>query len=156
MTDILTFEEIRNAGFFVSGIHVRTTNQRNKAQQDIGSLWQRFMSENLAASIPGKLSDDIYCVYTDYEPDHTGWYTTVLGCRVEKPEIESGLFSALVPEGSYRRYKPVGDLPGCVVDTWMKIWEDSPSRSYIADYDVYRAGINCPDGSGVEVYLGVI
>ncbi|HVW12788.1 MAG TPA: effector binding domain-containing protein [Mucilaginibacter sp.] len=156
MTQNSGVEHIKTQGFFVSGIHVRTINRENKAQQDIGSLWARFMSENLGAKIEDKLSEDIYCVYTDYETDHTGWYTTVLGYKVECPDTGQGLFTAFVPEGNYRRYKPIGDLPGCVVDTWMKICEDDSGRSYIADYDVYRAGANCPDGSGVEVYLGVV
>src|ERR1700761_80846 len=143
MTDTLVFEELINPGFFVSGIHVRTTNQENKAQQDIGSLWQRFMSENLAAKIPDKLSDDIYCVYTDYETDHNGWYTTVLGCRVTSPDSEQGLFSAFIPEGNYRLYKPNGEMPGCVLDTWMKIWEDCSDRNFVADYDRYKADGNC-------------
>ncbi|HJP64383.1 MAG TPA: effector binding domain-containing protein, partial [Mucilaginibacter sp.] len=52
--------------FYIAGIAVKTINKNDRSSQDIGSLWERFMSENIMEKIPGKLSDDIYCVYTDY------------------------------------------------------------------------------------------
>src|SRR5579871_101753 len=106
--------------FFVAGIAIRTTNQHAKAGKDIGDLWAKFMSENIQAKISDKYSDDLYCVYTDYETDHTGWYTTVVGCRVTEVGND-GFFVALIPSGNYRLYKPEGKLPDSVGDTWMHI-----------------------------------
>jgi len=143
------FEQITSPGIFIAGIAMRTTNQDNRAQTDIGNLWAKFISENIAGQITARLSEDIYCVYTDYENDHTGWYTTVLGCRIESPDDSDGMFTALIPKGSYRLYKPEGEMPGCIVNTWQQIWTDCCGRNYIADYDLYR-------GDRADVYVGVI
>ena len=140
--------------FFVAGIAVRTTNQDARARKDIGDLWTKFMSENMQSKISDKYSDDLYCVYTDYETDHTGWYTAVIGCRVTDTGND-GLFIALVPSGNYRVYKPEGKFPDCIGDTWMHIWEDSAGRSYIADYDLYKAGANSFEETETEIYLGM-
>jgi len=134
--------------FFVTGIAVRTTNQDGKARADIGNLWAAFRSENIQAKIPAKYSGDVYCVYTDYETDHTGWYTAVLGCRVTEAG-HNGMFVALVPSGSYRQYEPESTHPDSVGKAWMQVWEESKDRSYVADYDVYGV-----DGK-VEIYVGV-
>jgi len=135
--------------FFVAGIAVRTTNQNGRALKDIGDLWSTFMSENIQTKIPAKYADDVYCVYTDYETDHTGWYTAVLGCRVTEAG-HNGMFVALVPSGNYRQYKPEGKLPDNIGEAWMQIWSESDARSYVADYDLYR-----PDGK-VEIYVGTV
>ncbi|MBS1531810.1 MAG: effector binding domain-containing protein [Bacteroidetes bacterium] len=141
---ILTVQD----SFFVAGIAVRTTNQDGKARKDIGDLWATFMSESIQAKIPAKYSDDVYCVYTDYETDHTGWYTAVLGCRVTEAG-HNGMFVALIPSGDYRQYEPASQLPESVGEAWMQIWKESECRAYVADYDLYR-----PDGK-VEIYVGV-
>jgi|SRR5579872_7381689 len=141
--------------FFLSGIEVRTTNKNGQARTDIGELWTRFISEGVQHKIPGKLSDDVYCIYTDYETDHTGWYTAVIGCRVSEPEIDTGWFSAFVPKGTYRVYKPEGKFPDCVANTWMQIWKDGPARNYLADYDLYKAGAKSFEETETEIHVGV-
>lgn len=149
MSQNAQFETITSPGIFVAGIAMRTTNRNGQAQTDMGNLWAKFMSENIAGQIVARLSDDIYCVYTDYENDHTGWYTTVLGCSIESPDESGGMFTALIPKGDYRLYKPEGEMPGCVISTWQQIWTDCCGRSYIADYDLYSGG-------NAQIYVGVI
>lgn len=147
MSQNVLYESINQPGIFIAGIAIRTTNGR--AQTDIGNLWAKFMNENIAGQIRARISDDIYCVYTDYENDYTGWYTTLLGCQAAVPNDADGMFTALIPKGTYRQYKPEGELPGCVINAWQQIWLDSEGRSYIADYDHYRNG-------QVEIYVGII
>lgn len=156
MSRNVLFEQIISPGIFVAGIAIRTTNQDDRSQTDIGNLWTKFMSENMAGQITARLSDDIYCVYTDYENDHTGWYTAVLGCRIESPDDSDGMFTALIPKGSYRLYKPLGKFPECVASAWKEIWDDCPSRSYIADYDLYKAGASSFETTETEIYVGYI
>src|ERR1700744_74506 len=138
MRQILSFEQVDMPGIFVAGIAIRTTNEDGKSQTDIGSLWTKFMDENIAGQIEAKVSADIYCVYTDYENDHTGWYTAVLGCEIPGPDEADGMFTALIPKGTYRVYKPSGQFPNCVANTWRQIWEDESPRNYIADFDLYK------------------
>jgi predicted transcriptional regulator YdeE len=150
------FEQTTRPGIFVAGIAVRTTNQDGRSQTDVGNLWTKFMNENIAGQITARLSDDIYCVYTDYESDHTGWYTAVLGCRIESPDDSEGMFTALIPKGSYRLYKPSGKFPQCVANAWREIWRDCPLRNYIADYDLYKAGASSFEATETEIYVGYI
>jgi predicted transcriptional regulator YdeE len=140
--------------FFVAGIAVRTTNQNAKARKDVGDLWTKFMTDNIQSKITGKYSDDLYCVYTDYETDHTGWYTAVIGCRVTEAG-NNGMFVALVPSGKFKVYKPEGKFPDCVGNTWMHIWENGTNRNYVADYDLYKAGAKSFEETETEVYVGV-
>jgi len=156
MSRNLPFEVINHPGIFVTGIAIRTTNRDGRSQTDIGNLWTKFMSENIAGQIEAKQSDDIYCVYTDYENDHTGWYTAVLGCQILAANDSEGMFTALIPKGSYRLYKPEGKFPCCVADTWQEIWQDGSARSYIADYDLYKAGAESFEKTKTEVYVGFI
>ena len=155
MTKSAIFTFTNEQSFFVSGIEVRTTNENGQARKDIGELWSRFMGEGLQSKIPGKLFEDVYCVYTDYETDHTGWYTAVIGCRVSEPEIDTVWFSALVPAGTFRVYQPQGKFPDCVADTWMQIWEDGITRNYLADYDLYKAGAKSFEETETEIHIGV-
>lgn len=156
MSGNLTFEQVNHPGIFVAGIAARTTNEDGKAQIDIGNLWTKFISENIAGQFQARVSDDIYCVYTDYENDHTGWYTAVLGCQIAGPEDSEGMFTALIPKGTYRVYKPVGKFPDSVSDAWREIWRDCSSRSYIADYDLYKAGAESFADTKTEIYVGFI
>jgi predicted transcriptional regulator YdeE len=156
MSRNLPFEQINHPGIFVAGIATRTTNQDDRSQTDIGNLWTKFMNENIAGQMEAKISDDIYCVYTDYENDHTGWYTAVLGCQIASPDDSGGMFTALIPKGSYRVYKPSGIFPECVANAWREIWQDCSARSYIADYDLYKAGAESFGLTKTEIYVGFI
>lgn len=156
MNQNIAFERVNSPGLFVTGIFVRTTNQNGQARTDIGNLWTRFMTENLAGQIDEKLSEDIYCVYTDYESDHTGWYTAVLGCRVpDTINVPDGLFTALIPAGDYHIYKPQGKFPDCVANTWMEIWQMPIDRKYTADYDLYKSGAKSFEETEVDVCIAV-
>ena len=143
----------KQESFFVAGIAVRTTNHNGKAMQDIGRLWTRFFSENIRNQISNRYTEDIYCVYTDYETDHTGWYTTILGCRVHEI-VNDGFFVALIPSGNYLVYKPQGRQQDAVGKAWVEIWDDSASRNYISDYDLYKAGTSNVEETEVEIYVG--
>ena len=70
--------------FNIIGISVRTTNEGGQAATDIPALWNRFMSEGIADRIQNKIDQSIYCIYTDYEKDHTKPYTTLIGCSVDQ------------------------------------------------------------------------
>ena len=69
----------------------KTSNENNQSSRDCGHLWQQFETEKIINSIPDKLSDEIYAVYFDYEPDDKGLFSYFIGCKV--PE------NVVVPEG---------------------------------------------------------
>ena len=142
--------------FIVAGISVRTTNANGKSQTDIAALWQRFFAEDIKSKIANRVSDDLYCVYTDYESDDQGAYTTLLGFKVESLNyIPENIMSITIPAGTYRLYVSSGKLPDCVVATWQHIWQTTTDRSYIADFDLYGAEAQDPAKATVQTFLSV-
>jgi predicted transcriptional regulator YdeE len=143
--------------FQIIGIAVRTTNQNGKSQNDIGALWGKFMSENIFEKIPDKQSADIYCVYTDYESDFNGAYTTILGCKVNSlANIPEGFIGKNIPTTEYRLYISKGKIPDAVVVTWMHIWQSGVKRKYQADFDVYGPKSQDQENAEVSTYLSVV
>jgi predicted transcriptional regulator YdeE len=143
-------------GFFLLGISVRTTNLGGQAMKDIAELWSRFMGDNILQQIADRVTDEIYSVYTDYETDYNGFYTTVLGCRVNSlNKIPEGLTCLIIPPDRYVRYVAKGKFPDCVAQTWQHIWNSTLDRKYTADFDVYGPKAQNPDEGEVEVYVAV-
>lgn len=142
--------------FFLTGISVRTSNKNSQSQTDIGSLWTRFKSESLINKITEKTSDDLYCVYTEYETDHTGFYTAILGCKVRSLSFISEKFTGiLVPGGKYQVYTPTGRFPENIGEAWQQIWKNDVKRAYKADYDIYSANPKSFEETEVKIYVGV-
>ncbi|RYG08158.1 MAG: AraC family transcriptional regulator, partial [Chitinophagaceae bacterium] len=109
--------------FKIIGISTQTTNQNNQAAKDLGALWQRFYAEEIFNKIPNKESEDVYAVYTDYESDYTGKYTTIIGQRVNTLDnIPDGLVGKEINNEKLLRYKAKGEMPNAVVETWKDIW----------------------------------
>ncbi len=129
----------KNIGpFTIAGLSVRTTNQGGQAQQDIGNLWVNFFSNNIAAVISGRLSDELICAYTEYESDMDGKYTTILGFKVDDyAEQPDNILSINIPAASYKVFISPDSRPETVVQTWMQIWKSEIPRAYHTDYDIY-------------------
>ena len=81
------------------------------------------MSENMLQQIPNKVDNTIYCMYTEYEKDHTKPYTTLLGCKVENLEnIPTGMIGKTVEDGIYIKQTVKGNLmQGVIANAWIKI-----------------------------------
>lgn len=145
--------------FFVAGITVRTSNvDPVKLQHDMTQLWGRFMNENIAHKITNKVSDDVLCVYTDYEGDHTKPYVALLGCRVTDPaHVPEGLEIREIKGEKYVKRSAHGNLhAGVVHDAWKSIWADtSLHRVYQADWEVYGVSAHNPEHASVDIFVGV-
>lgn len=148
---------IQLPAFSIIGISVRTTNENNQSATDIPALWERFFSENIMERIPGRQSTDLYCVYTDYEKDHTRPYTTVLGCKVaDATQAPEGLQAVTIPERSYAQFEATGNLhEGAVIETWQKIWESPVPRAFTADFEHYGEKAHIPKEAAVDIYIAV-
>lgn len=149
-------ENISLDKLLIVGISVRTNNSNNQAQRDISQLWGRFILHNTSNAIPNKVSEDIYCLYTDYESDHTGDYTTILGCVVSAADnIPEDMVATEIPKGDYLKFISEGKLPESVAQTWETIWQSDFNRSYTADFEVYGIAAQNPDNAIVATYLAV-
>jgi predicted transcriptional regulator YdeE len=142
--------------FEVVGISVRTTNQNRQAENDIGKLWQRFYENDPMPQIENKISEDLYCVYTDYESDYSGAFTTVLGYKVKPGTLPpSGLIRKVILSSVYEVFISEGPLPSTVQETWKTIWNTDLKRRYTADFDVYGAHSKNPEKATVRTFVSI-
>jgi predicted transcriptional regulator YdeE len=143
--------------FSVIGISVRTTNENGQAVQDIPALWNKFMSEGIAEKIPNKIDHSIFCIYTEYEKDHTKPYTTVLGCKVENLDtIPKGMTGKTFEEATYAKHIAKGNiLKGIVFGEWTKIWESNLNRTFTADFEVYGEKAQNPENAEVDIFIAI-
>ncbi len=142
----------------IIGISVRTTNENGQAAQDIGALWNKFMSEGVLDKIPNKINNDIYSVYTDYESDYTKPYTTILGCKVKNIDVAvpNGMVMKDIDDGNYVTFVAKGNLTkGLVYEEWLKIWNSDLERKYTADFELYGKKAQNPTNAEVAIFVAV-
>jgi predicted transcriptional regulator YdeE len=141
---------------YIIGIKTRTSNQ--EALITLPRMWERLFQENLIAQVPNRLSSDIYAIYTEYEGDHTGAYTYILGFQVrDLGSIPSELTGLAIAPASYEVFIAKGRLPDAVVRTWEQIWtpEVDARRAYHTDFEIYgEKAMNQEDGE-VEICIGI-
>ncbi|MCZ4224476.1 GyrI-like domain-containing protein [Pedobacter rhodius] len=144
--------------FKIIGISVETTNQNNQATTDLSKLWQRFYREEIFNRTPNKEREEVYAVYTDYESDYTGKYTTIIGHRVSTlDDIPEGLVGREIKNEKLFKYIAKGEMPDAVIKTWQEIWANDIAlyRTYNADFEVYGEKSQQGADSEVEIYIGV-
>lgn len=145
------------ASFQVIGLAIRTSNENGRAAKDIPALWSQFFSEGVLAKIPNRYDDTLYCIYTDYEKDHTRPYTTILGCRVHSlEEIPEGMTGLTIGGGQCQHYPLKGNLnDGLVYKQWMNIWQSPLERSFAADFEVYDHSSIDPCNAKVDIFISL-
>ncbi|MBV1925354.1 MAG: GyrI-like domain-containing protein [Dokdonia sp.] len=150
-------ENTKKEAFAVVGIKVRTSNAPGHADQQIPALWSRFMEEGIAHKLPNKVDETIYAVYTDYEGDHTGPYTTLIGYRVDNLDhIDESLSVKMIPASTYAQFTAKGNLVGgAVIDTWMEIWKTKLQRTYTADLEVYGEKAIDPSNGEAHIFVAI-
>lgn len=150
-------QKVKINPFMLIGISIRTTNENGKSAQDIATLWNKFMSENILDKIPNKIDNTIYSLYTDYEGDHTKPYTTIIGCKVDNiSEIPDGLIAKAFEGGDYFKTSTKGDLmKGIVVNKWTEIWAMDLDRKFTADFEAYGAKAQNPNDAEVDFFIAV-
>ncbi|MBX3254491.1 MAG: effector binding domain-containing protein [Chitinophagaceae bacterium] len=128
----------QNEKVLIAGLAIRTTNENGQSATDIPALWQRFFAEDIMNKLPGKIDNTIYCLYTDYEKDHTRPYTTLLGCRVHEEVNEPGITTKAFTGDKYQVFIAKGAIEdGIVFNEWLKIWNAGIDRLYTTDIEIY-------------------
>ncbi len=143
--------------FMVIGIEVRTSNTNGQGVKDIGNLWNRFLGDDILSRIPNKIDNTVYCLYTEYEGDHTQQYTTVLGCKVENLEtIPEGMVGKSFESGSYTKFTTRGNLSeNLIANEWFKIWNMDLDRSYTVDFEVFGEKAHNPKDAEIDIFIGI-
>ncbi len=131
----------------------RTCRASNADPAPIGALWGAFFGGGGAAQIPGRVNDDLYSLYYEYEGDHTQPYTMLLGCRVaddvDVDDLPEGLVATTVPAARYAVHDVSGPQPDTLIQAWQQIWEAPLDRTYSGDFDHHVA----PDRVRVHVAI---
>jgi len=143
--------------FSVIGVSVRATNENGQSGNDIPALWNKFMAEGIIEKIPNKVDSSIYCIYTDYEKDHTKPYTTIIGCKVMNLDsIPQGMVGKTFEEANYSKHVAKGNiLEGLVFNEWTKIWNSGMQRSFTADFEVYGEKARNPENAEVDIFVAI-
>ena len=143
--------------FHVIGISTRTTNAHGQASKDIEALWGKFWNKEIRNQIPNKMDNDIYAVYSDYETDYTGAYTTIIGARVTTlNNVPNGFTGITIEEDAYKKFVSKGKMPDAVVNTWLDIWSNkSLERAYRFDFTVHSKKYHDGDQAEVETFISV-
>jgi len=145
--------------FKIIGISVRTTNQNGQASKDIESIWEKFWGEKIQEQIPNTLNEDIYAVYTDYESDFNGAYTTVIGMSVSVLDnIPQGFVGLTIKKSAYQKFVSIGKMPEAVVNTWMEIWGNkklNEARTYRTDFTIHGEKYDKSTQAEVETFIAV-
>ncbi len=143
--------------FNIIGIAVRTTNENSQSGLDLPALWNKFLEEKIAEKIPNKVDDEVYCVYTDYEADHTKPYTAILGCKVSTlDEVPQGMIGKEISEAQYRKTTAKGSiLKGIIFEEWVKIWNAGFDRTFTTDFEVYGEKAQNPECAEVDIFVSV-
>ena len=142
----------------IIGLATQTSNNDGQAIEDLGKLWAQFFGDNIINKIPNAISSNIYSVYTDYETDFRGKYTTIIGLEVSTlDEIPEGLIGREFQPQIFKKYIAKGELHEAVGKTWAEIWNDDEilNRTYIYDYELYTEKAQNPADAEIEIYIGV-
>lgn len=160
--EIITRPEIK-----LVGITTRTNNvqifESDPATNKIAETVQKYFHGGLNDRIPNRKNPGTtYCVYTEYESDHTGDYTYLIGEEVTSFENVSEEFVHMtLPAQTYAKFtNGPGPMPDVSINAWKKIWTMTPEefggeRAYTADFEVYDA--RAADHSNVifDLYIGL-
>jgi predicted transcriptional regulator YdeE len=141
------------ADLVVIGLPLRTSPEG--AMSDIPAHWQKFMGTNVASRISSQEDDaHVYAVYCDYDSDHRGAYTLVIGFAVApSTPVPEGLRRVRIPAGRYASFTANGNPAEVIWQTWTHINSSSEERArrYIADFERYA-----PHGSPTSVVCDVV
>ena len=145
--------------FYLIGISIRTTNKNGQSAKDIEAIWEKFWGEKIQEQIPNKINSNIYAVYTDYETDLHGAYTTILGLPVSTLEnVPKGFVGITIEKSAYQKFVSKGKMPEAVVNTWMEIWANNTLnriRAYKVDFSIHGEKYFDGDNAEVETFISV-
>jgi len=143
----------------IIGISIRTTNKNGQSSKDIEAIWTKFWGEKIQEQIPNKVNDNIYTVYTNYESDFNGAYTTIIGLPVSSlEEIPKDFIGITIEKAKYQKFISRGKMPQAVVNTWMEIWgnkELNQVRAYKADFTIHGKKYFDGDNAEVETFISI-
>jgi predicted transcriptional regulator YdeE len=142
--------EIKGFKLIGLALETKTVNKNGRSAIDCGNLWQKFEKGHFSDRIPGKLSNEIFAVYHNYEGDYRKPFSYFIGCKVKSDtQIPDEMTSLQIPDGKYLLFKAIGEMPDCISKAWGVIWSSDFDRAYSSDFEIY--GEKSRDRKNVEI-----
>jgi len=146
--------QIRLEEKHIAGLSVRTNNANEMQPKiaKIGNLHQTFAEQ---AKVHYEKGAFLYGVYHQYESDHTGDFSLLVGAEPHLLETQLTVETVRIPSGDYLVFSGKGDMPQVVIDVWGQIWQyfadaNCPhTRAYTVDFECYTSETN------VDVYIAI-
>ncbi|MFG1698957.1 GyrI-like domain-containing protein [Nonomuraea sp. NPDC049309] len=144
------------AELIVVGYVVRTTNadEMDPARAKLPAVWRRAGAPGAFAHVPGRVDENLYVVITDFESDHHGAFTKIVGTGVRTvPRLPEGMVAVRVPAGQAMKIEVRGPMPQALIDTWQQVWKHTesggaPARAFTTDLEVHHP-------EGVDLYIAI-
>lgn len=134
----------------VAGLKIRTSNQSETMQAEIGALWQTFYG-GVFESIPSPVTGRGIGLYTNYASDASGEYDMLACCEVgPQSRLPEGIDTAVIPAGRYAKFVLHGDVQKDVAAFWAELWDMQLDRKFTADFEEYIVG---DDQSNAEIHV---
>jgi predicted transcriptional regulator YdeE len=147
------------------GIKARSNNEdeMNPEKAKISPTVQNYFHNGLAQQIANRKKPNVtYCVFTDYESDHTGEYTYFIGEEVADFEnVPEGMEQLTIPVQEYTKFtNGPGMMPDVLINAWKKIWvmndeELGGKRAYKSDFEIYDERAMDHDNVVFDLYIGL-
>lgn len=149
----------------IIGIKVRTNNlaELDPNKGKLPPCVQKYFHQNLAAQIPTRINPGTtYCTFSEYESDHTGHYTYLIGEAVSSfSQVPEHLETLIIPAQTYVKFtNGPGSMPDVVRKPWQQIWEMSSKdlggkRRYLADFEIYDERASDHQKIILDIYVGI-
>ncbi|WP_433421706.1 GyrI-like domain-containing protein [Microtetraspora malaysiensis] len=141
----------------VVGHAVRTTNaaEADPARAQLPALWARAGAPGAFAHVPGRVEENLYAVLTDYESDHNGAYTQVVGVAVHTAaRLPEGMVAVRVPGVPAMRLEARGPMPDALLEVWDQVRRHTdsggtPPRAFTTDLEIHHP-------AGVDLFIAVL
>jgi len=131
------------------GREIRTSNAH---PEEIGAHWHAFFANGAGADIPGRISEDLFAVYSDYEGDEDMPYSFFIGVEVAAGQaVPDGMCLREIPHSNFACFTAEGDQPAAMIQKWGEIHAAALPRSFQLDFEVHRAN---PPGR-VDIWIGL-
>ncbi|WP_139650540.1 GyrI-like domain-containing protein [Raoultibacter phocaeensis] len=142
----------------VVGPVIRTSNGAPDCSEKIGGLWQAFMGNGMAESVPDAVTEPYTCfgLYYDYAMDDET-YAMMVGCESSGEPVPETMEELVIPAGTYAKFTVHGDCVNTVVQAWNEIWamEDlTARRAWTVDFEAYPA-MEDENDTDIDLYIAL-
>ncbi|NOU98696.1 GyrI-like domain-containing protein [Paenibacillus planticolens] len=147
----------------LTGVHVRTTNADEAGpNRRLPQLWETYFQSQITSQTSTINSHLIYALYTEYESDAAGAYTTLIGHEAtgDKSQNEDKFHTAQVPASKYLVFTAEkGPVYEVVAQAWGTIWayfkESGEVRTFTGDYELYDTRNWDPAETQIQIFIAI-